>query len=324
MATSMECSANDNFDISTTNLFSNFVIISWNVLHIIHELNYAKDQSLVINRYSINDNCSSEKLRLNDIIKVLRELLVQYSTLECFICLQEVPGDLLPMLREMLDSRAGMTLASKPLLYTHTYSRIPRIKGQYKNSPYTDSNESLVIIHYNPRIAPKEGSESKNIEKYAQNDDRLLWTPCPIDPGKGALTLTTATGFSVINTHVPYNNEAANQLLRNIPWPKNSNPFVCVGDINRDAQSLLKLIDKVTMGESSTLFFPVTTDKPTRVALNQNGTLRKQWIDHFVLSISLKDFVLLPAIVYDEIGDISDHYPISLMFEGNASINKPK
>ncbi|CAF3157193.1 unnamed protein product [Rotaria sp. Silwood2] len=76
------------------------------------------------------------------------------------------------------------------------------------------------------------------------------------------------------------------------------------------------MIAEVTAGKpASTLLFPVTTDKPTRVGLNQNGTLKKQWIDHFVVSTSLKELVIYPATVYDNIGDISDHYPISLQFK---------
>ena len=46
---------------------SNFVVISWNVLHIVHEINHANNMSPVITRYAIDESWSNEKLRLRDI-----------------------------------------------------------------------------------------------------------------------------------------------------------------------------------------------------------------------------------------------------------------
>jgi endonuclease/exonuclease/phosphatase family metal-dependent hydrolase len=78
----------------------------------------------------------------------------------------------------------------------------------------------------------------------------------------------------------------------------------------------MKMITEVTKGKlSSGLLFPVTTDKPSRVRLRQDGTRDKSWIDHCVVSASLKDLAISPAAVYDGVGDISDHYPISLQFK---------
>ena len=48
--------------------------------------------------------------------------------MECFLCLQEVPGDLLPMLREMLHSHFGSSIANEPLVHIHTYSRKPHVR----------------------------------------------------------------------------------------------------------------------------------------------------------------------------------------------------
>ncbi|CAF1127390.1 unnamed protein product [Rotaria sordida] len=155
-----------------------------------------------------------------------------------------------------------------------------------------------------------------NTDKCLLSDDRVVWIPCPIDAGKGALILTTVSGLTVVNVHVPYDNKAATLLLNNIPWPENNNPFVCVGDMNRNSDVFMKMIAEVTIGKPVfTLLFPVTTEKPTRVGLNQDGTRNKIWIDHFVVSASIKDSAMCPAIVYDDIGDISDHYPISLQFK---------
>jgi len=63
MATSMGWSFPEKSDILTNKLQQEFVVISWNVLHMIHEINYAYDMSPVITRYSINEKWSNEKLR---------------------------------------------------------------------------------------------------------------------------------------------------------------------------------------------------------------------------------------------------------------------
>ncbi|CAF3505137.1 unnamed protein product [Rotaria sp. Silwood1] len=198
MASSMKWSVPETIDIAKHKSQQEFVVISWNVLHMIHEINYVYDSSPVINRYSINNDFSNEKIRLNDITKTLSELLIKHSTMECFICLQEVPGDLLPMLHEMFDSHANSILACKPVMHIQTYSRKPRIRVRQGSSVYNDSNESLVTIHYNPKIISIEKALGLEHEKKSVlYNDQVLWTPCPTDAGKGALTVTTISGLSV-------------------------------------------------------------------------------------------------------------------------------
>ena len=62
----------------------NFVVISWNVLHMVHEFNHVYDNSPVIARYSIKEQGSNERMRLGDMINTLRGLLVENSANECF------------------------------------------------------------------------------------------------------------------------------------------------------------------------------------------------------------------------------------------------
>jgi endonuclease/exonuclease/phosphatase family metal-dependent hydrolase len=237
--------------------------------------------------------------------------------IECFICLQEVPGDLLPMLREMLDSHVGSILATKPLMHIQTYSRKPHIRGR-QGSPYIDSNECLVTIHYNPHSSSNNKATGlENAGKCLLSNDRVLWTPCPSDHGKGALTVTTATGLSIMNAHVPYDKQVAMLLVNNIAWPKNNSAFVFVGDVNHDSKTFMKMIDEITVGKpSSGSLFPITTDKPSRVGVGRDGIRYKRSIDHYVVSASLKNLAISPATVFDDIGDISDHYPILLSFKG--------
>lgn len=316
MATSTSYSSFAKNDIVTNRIQQRFAVISWNVLHMIHEIKYSYDKSPVITRYSIKENWSNEKLRLDDMVKTLSDLLIKHSTIECFICLQEVPGDLIPLLRQMLDYHVGHALVTRPLMHIQIYSRKPYIHGWQENSLYTDPNESLVTIHYNPYISSSnETADSENRGKCLSSDDRVFWTPCPMDNGKGALTVTTASGLRVVNVHVPSDYQAAMSLLNNISWPENSHVFVIVGDMNRNSTAFMKMINKITVGKpSSGLLFPVTTNKPTRVGYWQDGTLNKSWLDHYVISASLKNFAISPAIVHDEIGDVSDHYPILLTF----------
>ncbi|CAF1462638.1 unnamed protein product [Adineta steineri] len=313
----MNRSTVEETDSSTNKIQQGFIVISWNVLHMIHEINYVYDASPVIEQYSIKENWSNETSRLNDIIKILNDLLIKNAMTECFICLQEVPGDLLPMLRKMVDAHVGSVLTSKPLIHTHTYSRKPQIRNRQGGFLYSDSNESLVTIHYNPNAVFTEiKSGLENAEKHFLIDDQILWTPCPSDPGKGALTVTTASGLSVINAHVPYDNKAAFSLLKNITWSNNNNPFVFVGDINRNSSALMKILHEIIGDESCfNLLFPITTDKPTRVGLRRDGTREKIWIDFYIVSASLKNLAILPVEVYDNIGDISDHYPILVQFK---------
>jgi len=237
--------------------------------------------------------------------------------IECFICLQEVPGDLLPMLRQMFDSHVGSTLATKPLMHIQTYSRKPYIKGRHRDSLYTDANESLVTIHYDPHIFTNNKAHGlKDAGKCLLSDDRVLWTPCPSDNGKGALTVTTTSGLCIVNVHMPYDNQAATLLLNKISWPEKKSAFVFVGDMNRNSKAFMTMIDETTVGKpSSGLLFPVATDKPTRVGFWQDGTLHKSWPDHYLVSTSIKHLAMSPAVVYDEVGDISDHYPILLPFK---------
>ena len=316
MTTSIESSSSGKNDIVINKIQNDFVVISWNVLHLIHEINYVYDMSPVIDRYSIRQNWSNEQRRLDDMVKILNELLIKHSTKECFICLQEVPGDLIPLLRAILTSQVGSTLSTMPLIHIQTYSRKPWIKKRQGNPPYTDVNESLVTIHYNPYIdSSNTGGRQKNAGTLL-SEDRILWTPCPSDNGKGALAVITTSGLTVVNIHVPSDNKVAMQLLNNIPWPENSNPFVLVGDMNRDSNALMRMINKITVGKPSAgLIFPVPTDKPTRVGYWQDGTLHKTWLDHYLITASLRNLIVSPPIVYDHIGDISDHYPVLLEFK---------
>ncbi|CAF1058718.1 unnamed protein product [Adineta ricciae] len=293
-----------------------FVVVSWNVLHLIHEINHTYDLSPVINRYSIKENWSNEQQRLNDIIKTLSDILVKYSSIECFICLQEVPGDLLPMLDTMIHAHVGSVLINKPMIHVRSYPRVPATRQRPRQPLYTNPNENLVTIHYNPYVADANIAVDNRMGATSTLlNDRADWTQCPCDPGKGALTIVTSSGLTVVNIHVPFKEQHAISLLNSLHWPRQDTPFVLVGDINRQAPAFMRLIQTATNGKPSAgLLCSIAPDKPTRVGLEQDGTLKKYCIDHYLVSASLRNSTTAPALVYDNIGDISDHFPIILQF----------
>jgi endonuclease/exonuclease/phosphatase family metal-dependent hydrolase len=100
-------------------------IISWNILHIMHEYNHVGNESLVISKYP-NEN---ERMRL--IIEKIENFLNQEE--QVIILLQEVPMD---YLLEMKNKLINVNFLN------HSYSYLPRC-----NKPiYQNPQENLVII----------------------------------------------------------------------------------------------------------------------------------------------------------------------------------
>jgi endonuclease/exonuclease/phosphatase family metal-dependent hydrolase len=175
-----------------------------------------------------------------------------------------------------------------------------------------DQNESLVTIHYHPGGETALAGTQQDILA----NDQVHCTQCPTDLGKGALSVTSTSGLQIVNTHVPFNSRAASSLLAGIPWPDRDRAFVLVGDMNRRANDLMQMINRVHPDKAtSSLLSSVTTDKPTRTGLDRDGHRQNSWIDYFVISDSLKSASNSPVVVYDEVGDVSDHYPILLHFK---------
>jgi endonuclease/exonuclease/phosphatase family metal-dependent hydrolase len=290
---------------------SRFAVISWNVLHIIHEMNYELNRSPVLSRYSIAEKTSNETIRLNDIVDTLRQLIDEHATMELFVCLQEVPGDLLVMLESLVKSLSTGTA----LVHKSTYTRRPKLREQTNESIYVDPSESLVMIHYRPTNINGQESEDALTSISLSSTDQVSWIPCPDDAGKGALAITTADGLTVVNIHVPFAEQAAMSLLSNISWPTDDKRFVLTGDMNRYPTSLMNMIESIERNRDFfSLLRSVSTDKATRVCLTDDGTRRQSSIDYFVASTSLTNSISSSVVVRDHIGDVSDHYPVTLEF----------
>lgn len=140
-------------------------VISWNILHIIHEYNYVGEESLVITEFP------EESVRMQ---KILDKVETEFNSEEqVIINLQEVPGDYLDRLKEKF----------KDDIYVYTYSRLATLKKNIK-CPYTNMTESLVSI---VKI------KNKMLEQ----------TFFDFDKGKSALILHF-DNFTLYNIHLPF------------------------------------------------------------------------------------------------------------------------
>ena len=144
-------------------------IISWNILHIIHEHNYVGEESLVISEFP------EESVRMQ---KILDKINVEFNSEEqVIINLQEVPGDYLDKLKEIFSDN----------IYVYTYSRLATLKKNIK-CPYNNMTESLVTI-------------------VKTNNKLVKQSFYDFDKGKSALILQF-DNFTLYNVHLPfqYNN----------------------------------------------------------------------------------------------------------------------
>lgn len=239
-------------------------IVSWNVLHLIHELNYAFHESYVINKYGIHN----EQKRLDDIFGALNKHLSD----DTVICLQEVPGDLLVLLKTIKNVN----------VFEYRYSRIPKIKNLKFSQIYTDPTEYLVMII--PTSLAKDAISQSAI----QFDD----------PGK-ACQIVQLDKLLIMNIHVPmgaaYRSKAFEQMGAFIDQV--GLDFILVGDMNmcpdklRSELKAFKIKSKI-----------VEMDKPTRKGINRGVEVCSK-IDHGVISTN---FNVLHRFVADNV-DMSDH-----------------
>jgi hypothetical protein len=221
-------------------------VISWNVLHIVHEINYAFDNSIVLQKYPL------EKDRLNKIFIKINSLLDDNS----IICLQECPYNLLNLLNLLVSN-------NKHNIEYHKYRRMPFIKDN-KPSPYIDCSEYLVTIY------PKEYSIIKKMSFDIENQS------------KGALILTFNNNLTIANVHVPiiasayspnnYRKTLFKTLLENI---KDLN-YIIIGDFNTKNYQL-----KRDMFFEKNIVIP-EIDGYTRKAM-KNNKLEHTKLDHIIL-----------------------------------------
>ncbi len=141
-------------------------LFSWNILHIMHEINYVGPESLVITTYP------NEQDRFIAIVKLI---LDEYNNHEQIVInLQEVSGDYLNKFKELFGKN----------VFYHTYDRIPTFKNAFQPKVYDDSSESLVTIVRGLNVVD---TNVINFEK-----------------GKSALVLNFDNDTTVYNVHMPF------------------------------------------------------------------------------------------------------------------------
>ncbi|AYV82593.1 MAG: endonuclease/exonuclease/phosphatase family protein [Hyperionvirus sp.] len=255
-------------------------ISSWNVLHIIHELNYAADHSLVLEKYNDKEN-----ERLDDIITYITARVKLASDILCF---QEVPGDLYDRLESKFPNYT---------ILGYRYERQPKLRKVATN-PYKNTDEYLVILIANDIV--KFVTETKIV----QFDDK----------GKAAQLIKFSSkdsnGFDlcVVNVHLNIG-KAASKSLRQVfeklaeqKWER----YFLIGDLNMSYTQLKKELDQIIPNK----YFTPYVNGNTHIS-KYGGQIKLTKKTHIVASNDLKPKTL-PVIPNDS---LSDHYMVSTSME---------
>lgn len=166
------------------------IVVTWNVLHRIHAVNW--DEPAI-------RGWPDEPSRIGSIADLLAELPADV------ICLQEVSGDQLAMLRDVVPGE----------LFATRYPRVPRYTRRFEAATLRDPAEYLVTI-------VRDGGA------------RLLAEEAfPSDRGKGFHALELASGATVIDTHVSFGDKGVEQLARLASIARDATePAIVCGDFN--------------------------------------------------------------------------------------------
>jgi hypothetical protein len=249
-------------------------IVSWNVLHIIHELNHCYGSSPVLSKYGIEVDQSAEQTRLKDIIGEINRQLDGNT----IVCLQEVPGDLFCMLNGIGDHTA----------FPLKYKREPKLKGG-KKSPYKGTSEYLVTVVPNKLT---KGANTLSVEL-----DEI---------GKGAL-IVSILNLSIINCHAPF---GKSQSSRNLFFKGisdlNLGGYIWVGDFNSHFRELKGDLNLHKFRDFKVLSIKGSdgNEAYTRKGVN-NGSVFFSKLDHIIVSR-----VNACSTWVKENEDISDHFMI--------------
>lgn len=220
-------------------------ICSWNVLHLIHEMNHNLHLSHVIKKYP------NEALRLNAIIMNIRLLLGKNDV----ICLQEVSGDLYELIKTEFSGSCNI------IIYEH--NRKPSIKDTKLKSPYIRDAEYLVTL-----VSKKLSIIGKNTIQYDEN-------------GKAALAVTLDS-IVIINTHLPISISGTNAIKKLTEvYEKPDKQIVIIGDFNKSFSDLHSDF-KTTEWNMSQLFFPRFAKSTHRRCVSKNKFINKV-IDRAIL-----------------------------------------
>lgn len=262
-------------------------ILSWNVLYIIHEINYAKD-SYVLDKYDGN-----EEQRMKDIVHFIKEYINNncgYGKDKLIICLQEVPCDVYNILQCLLDN--DWYVIGRP------HQRIPKInktRNKEMKSPYKGKGEYLVTI-VSKEIDVRDIRYVSFIE-----ENRIV-------SGKGSLFITIESRkgslVTIANCHLSYMiNDRVKSLIEigeNIKTEK----YIVIGDMNCTHLELKDNIKGIfDCGHIHIM------DKYTMKRCKKEKKPGYKTIDHVI-----SNNIIVNSKNVFETYDISDHNPIEIEF----------
>lgn len=206
-------------------------LVTWNVLHGIHAVNWSEP---ALERFPV------EAERLQAIATRVASFFANGADV---VCLQEVSGDLLALLR----AQVGVTALS------HQYPRVPSLR-KTAPQPLQAPEELLVTLVRDGDARVLEAETFKN------------------DAGKGALSITFGDGVTVLNTHVTFGDQRVEQLR--LVQALTTRRCVVAGDFNA-APGLVH----EAFGAGFTIT-AIPEDTPTRLATrSQKGLI----IDHVLV-----------------------------------------
>jgi endonuclease/exonuclease/phosphatase family metal-dependent hydrolase len=272
-------------------------VVTFNVLHITHEINHCLGKSPVLDTYNIGkfadltseismlDAKEKEQNRLKDLFIMIRGMCDPQT----IVCLQEVPGDLLHLLvSELVDFK----------VFSHTYSRVPTLKKNRRivvdcKDIYNDPTESLVTI------VPLD---------LLQDWHTITSVPCDSDLGKACLIVSFRIEYSeditIANSHIPFQPIERHDFIRKlVQHLDSSNTFILTGDTNCHPTEFRKDLPYHVNWKLST---PLNA---TRRGIRKTMTLEESCIDYFI------HYGIVSHVLAHSFSDISDHTPVSCHFD---------
>jgi len=255
--------------------------VTFNVLHMCHEFKYNYEFSHIITKYGLYvDAKLNEIVRMTDILSKLKKLLLA-STIKkemITICLQEVNGDLLKMIKEDVD-----------IMLCHIFwYEVRKPKNDY--NIYNNCGEFLVSIMGNvdPKVFNAHYLKSECVQ-YS-------------DLGKAALIIHDGN-MCIINTHLPFKENGLVALKDLAPYIGAYDVTIVCGDFNVKWLFLEKYLKKLDYMKY--LSFVSNLGVPT-CRINRKDGFSVNIIDHVLAFQKSGNTILCTRLnVIDD--NLSDH-----------------
>ena len=233
-------------------------VVTWNVLHRIHAVNWSEPAI---------EAWPDERVRIASIADWLASVDADV------LCLQEVSGDQLAVLRDVVPGE----------LHAFVYPRVPQLHASKRGmlAPLRDPSEHLVVL-------VRDSARRVHGEAFST------------DPGKGALAVALPDETLVIATHVSYGPHLAAQCATLGELAAHAPRAIVCGDFNADREACAS-----ALGGALAAAAPATHGLPTRPRTQPSE--KSQDIDH----VFARGFAVVGAQVCDG-GGRSDHNPVAV------------